>query len=196
MKYDALVGANRLMQMYVDGVHEVIDFAYDNSSAFGPTADSDWWVAYNSHSYSPYLRDSSIEITDIRFYGEVLSETDVVSLYEQKGSIDKTGNLFVNELDINGIGNHQANHFAYENITVGELSGSPSFYDNNGLNRMYFIDDADETTSYELLQNPFGEEDYVINFYIDTTSYVQYSHPTTYYYFTDIDQSMTYRYTQ
>jgi hypothetical protein len=87
----------RLMDMWVDGTKEVTNFNYSQGS-FPPVADSYWWVGYNSRSYSPYLRDASILINDIRFYDRKLTDDEVDSLYH-KGKIGSlvevsTGSLY------------------------------------------------------------------------------------------------------
>ena len=95
MNYHVSDPAQRLMNMWVDGVKEVSDYNY-NQGSFGPVADSYWWVGYNSRSYSPYLRDSSILIDDIRFYDRVLSQTEVDVLYVKSRSGSSVGTSTTN----------------------------------------------------------------------------------------------------
>lgn len=77
------------MNIWVDGNKERTNFNYNEGGSFDPVSDSYWWVGYNSRSYSTYTRDAGIDVADIQFYARFLSDADVVSLYNERASIDK-----------------------------------------------------------------------------------------------------------
>jgi hypothetical protein len=97
MRYDATTTANRVMNMWVDGVREVTNFNYNESGDFGPVAGKFWWLGYNSRSYSVYTRDASIQVSDLRFYGNLLTDAEVLSLYQVKANFDNLGNVSAGE---------------------------------------------------------------------------------------------------
>jgi hypothetical protein len=127
MKYDASTTANRVMNMWVDGVKETANFSYNEGGAFGPNSSAYWWLGYNSRSYSPYTRDSDVDFGNIEFYGTFLSDDDVIALYNQRASIDKS-NFFTKQLNET---KHKPLILPYTNWTVNG-TGSESFFGQNG----------------------------------------------------------------
>jgi len=91
-----------LTKTYVDGILENtgthVNSAYSNIVFQINYASANLPDPYYLRNYSGYL-------DDVRVYATALSDNDILELYKTKAQLDKSGNLFVNEIQNNGLSN-------------------------------------------------------------------------------------------
>jgi|TARA_B110000908_G_scaffold154631_1_gene192115 hypothetical protein len=194
MKYHETDATQRVMNMWIDGNREVTNFNY-SQGAFPPNSSSYWWLAYNSRSYSPYLRAGSLSMDDVRIYASVLSNDDVLELYNTRAQLDDTGNLFLGEIDINGIGSKNS-LIPYEKMVDQTQTSEINYYDDDGGNnyKIYNPPSRMQGTIGNFI-NPQGELDQMFRTQAITSAYTQNSQQSHRSFF-NVDPTKKYRVSQ
>lgn len=186
-------------KIYKDGVY---------SPSATPFTDTDTWhhyvltkvnlSAWTALRLSGYGGQWNCEglFSDVRLYNMELSDSEILALYKNRYSLDINGNLCAVALCNNGIGSVSNNKIAYHNWEEGDYSlTNKTFVGDLPSHNMTFNYNGNFTTKILQRPNPVDVLDRMIEYRVPTTHYVQYAHPTPYYYFT-FDKTKTYRYSQ
>lgn len=134
-------------------------------------------------------------IDDVRVYATALSGADIQELYSARYSLDENGRLSAYKFTINGLAK-SASKIAYHNWKEGDYSlANKTFIGDLSSHSMTFSRSNNFSTKIIQLNNPVDSTDLLLEYKVTATHYTQYSHPTSYYYFT-FDKTKTYRYSQ
>lgn len=149
----------------------------------------------NTHVGNYMAYDVNYSLDDVRIYTSELSDDDVLELYQTRAQLDNKGNLFLNELNVNGVSSDFGNLIKYQYWIKGNYNSTSVWDDLVTSRKMIVYERTNFTNRIELANNPIGELDLMYNFHVDTTHYAQYAHPTSYYY-VPVDPTKTYRFSQ
>lgn len=104
---------NNNHNIYINGVKT------SNTTDIGALDWSGFTTLYLGRA-TDYLKSRDVSIDDFRIYATMLSDQDVLDLYQTKASVSKNGKLYINQIVEK---NEQTNLITPSDITIGNLSG-------------------------------------------------------------------------
>ena len=140
-------------------------------------------------------RNLNGSLGDVRIYASALSSDDVLELYNTRAQLDDTGNLFLGEIDINGIGSKNS-LIPYEKMVDQTQTSEINYYDDDGGNnyKIYNPPSRMQGTIGNFI-NPQGELDQMFRTQAITSAYTQNSQQSHRSFF-NVDPTKKYRVSQ